>query len=151
MSSYQLNPPKQKGVNLEGLGGWEYIQYVIKYVNKQINKYDYLKKKTKNKNKNQQNNIKYMEIIIIIVSHVCSSSLLRVSWGVLCSMSFLFEYMCTRLPFISWSIAGVLSSQALPGYLLTAPPSVCIPAVIGVLAVWTQQQQQKTKKERSYY
>ena len=23
MSSYELNPPKQKGVNLEGLGGWE--------------------------------------------------------------------------------------------------------------------------------
>ena len=22
MSSYELNPPKQKGVNLEGLGGW---------------------------------------------------------------------------------------------------------------------------------
>ena len=24
MSSYELNPPKQKGVNLEGLGGWTY-------------------------------------------------------------------------------------------------------------------------------
>jgi len=32
-------------------------------------------------------------------------------------------------------IAGVPSSQALPGYLMTAPPSVCVPAVIGVLAV----------------
>jgi len=32
-------------------------------------------------------------------------------------------------------IAGVPSSQALAGYLITAPPSVCVPAVIGVLAV----------------
>jgi len=33
-------------------------------------------------------------------------------------------------------IAGVPSSQALPGFLITAPPSVCVPDVIGVLAVW---------------
>ena len=47
----------------------------------------------------------------------------------ICSISLLFDYMCTRLPFIPWSIAGVPSSQALPGYLITAPqaPSVCIP------------------------
>jgi hypothetical protein len=37
-------------------------------------------------------------------------------------------FMCPR------SIAGVPSSQALPGYLITAPPFVCVPAVIGVLA-----------------
>ena len=37
-------------------------------------------------------------------------------------------FMCAR------SIAGVPSSQALPGYLITAPPFVCVPAVIGVLA-----------------
>jgi len=30
-------------------------------------------------------------------------------------------------------IAGVPSSQALPGFLITAPPSVCVPDVIGVL------------------
>ena len=42
-------------------------------------------------------------------------------------------------------IAGVPSSQALPGYLITAPPSVCVPAVIGVLAVWIQNQKQKQK------
>ena len=35
-------------------------------------------------------------------------------------------------------IEGVPSSQALPGYLITAPPSVCVPTVIGVLAVWIQ-------------
>jgi len=39
--------------------------------------------------------------------------------------------------------AGVPSSQALPGYLITAPPSVCVPAVIGVLAVWIQKQNKK--------
>jgi len=33
-------------------------------------------------------------------------------------------------------IPGVPSSQALPGYLITAPPSMCVPDVIGVLAVW---------------
>jgi hypothetical protein len=37
-------------------------------------------------------------------------------------------------------IAGVPSSQALPGYLITVPPSVCVPAVIGVLVVWIQNQ-----------
>jgi len=52
----------------------------------------------------------------------------------------LFDYMCTRSPFSPWSIAGVHSSQALPGYLLTAPPSVHVPTVIGALAVWIQTQ-----------
>jgi hypothetical protein len=37
-------------------------------------------------------------------------------------------------------IAGVSSSQALLGYLITAPSSVCVPDVIGVLAVWIQNQ-----------
>jgi len=40
------------------------------------------------------------------------------------------------------------SSQALPGYLITAPPCVCVPAVIGVLAVWIQHQKKERKKER---
>ena len=60
----------------------------------------------------------------------------------------LFEYMCTRLPFISWSIAGVPSSQALPGYLITAPPSVCVPDVISALAMWIQQQKKKIPNQR---
>ena len=30
-------------------------------------------------------------------------------------------------------IAGVPSNQGLPGFLITAPPSVCVPAAIGVL------------------
>ena len=37
-----------------------------------------------------------------------------------------------------WS--AVRFGQALPGYLITAPPSVCIPDVIGALAVWIQNQ-----------
>jgi len=44
-------------------------------------------------------------------------------------------------------IAGVPSSQALPGFLITAPPSVCVPDVIGVLAVWIQKI--KNKKNQS--
>jgi len=58
-------------------------------------------------------------------------------------MSLLFDYMCMRLPFIPWSIAGVPSSQALLGFLITAPPSVCVPDVIGTLACGFQT---KTKK-----
>jgi len=50
-----------------------------------------------------------------------------------------------RLPFFPWSIAGVPSSQALPGFLITAPPPVLVPAVLGALAVWIQNQ--KTKKK----
>jgi len=62
-------------------------------------------------------------------------------------MSFLLEYLChgTRLPFISWSIAGVPSSQALPGYIITAPLSVCVPDVIGALTVWIQKKNAGTK------
>jgi len=35
-------------------------------------------------------------------------------------------------------IAGVPSSQALPGYIIPAPPSVFVPDLIGVLAAWIQ-------------
>jgi len=38
---------------------------------------------------------------------------------------------------------GVPSSQALPGYLITAPPSVCVPDVIGALAVWIPNPKKK--------
>ena len=34
-------------------------------------------------------------------------------------------------------------NQALPGYRITAPPSVCIPDVIGAQAVWIQQETKK--------
>jgi len=46
--------------------------------------------------------------------------------------------MCMRLPLSPWSIAEVPSSQALPNFPITAPPSVCVPAVIGALTVWIQ-------------
>jgi len=42
-------------------------------------------------------------------------------------------------------IAGVPSSQALPGFLITAPPSVCVLAVLGALAVWIQNPKKKQK------
>jgi len=41
-------------------------------------------------------------------------------------------------------IAGVPSSQALPGFLITAPPCVCVPDVIGALACGFQTQKKKT-------
>ena len=41
-------------------------------------------------------------------------------------------------------IAGVPSSQALPGYIITAPPSVCVPDVLGALPVWIQNPKKKT-------
>ena len=40
-------------------------------------------------------------------------------------------------------IAGVPSSQALLGFLITAPPSVCVPDTICTLAVWIQNQKKK--------
>jgi len=43
-------------------------------------------------------------------------------------------------------IAGVPKSQAVPVYRITAPPSVCVPSVLGVLAVWILNQKQKTQK-----
>ena len=42
-------------------------------------------------------------------------------------------------------IAGMPSSQALLGFLITAPPSVCVPDVIGVLAVWISIQKKNCK------
>ena len=41
------------------------------------------------------------------------------------------------------SIAGVPLSRALPGYPITAPPPVCVPDVIGALAVWNQNHKKK--------
>jgi len=70
----------------------------------------------------------------------------HVSGSVFRCMSLLFDYMCMRLPFIPWSIAGVPSCQALPGYRITALPSVCVPDVIGALAVRTQSQTEKSRK-----
>jgi len=43
--------------------------------------------------------------------------------------------------------AGVPSSQALSGFLITAPPSVCVSAVLGALAVWIQTQKKTNKSQ----
>ena len=51
----------------------------------------------------------------MIVQRLCSSSMFRASLCVLCSNFLLFDFMCMRLPFMPWSIAGVPSSQTLPG------------------------------------
>jgi len=39
--------------------------------------------------------------------------------------------------------SAVRFGQALLGFLITAPPSVCVPEVIGVLAVWISNQKKK--------
>jgi len=43
----------------------------------------------------------------------------------------------------------VPSRQELPGFLITAPPSVLVSAVLGALAVWIQNQKQKKKRSKS--
>ena len=45
-------------------------------------------------------------------------------------------------------IAGVPSSQALPGFRITAPPSACVPAVLVTLAVWIQNHNKNKNKRR---
>jgi len=55
-------------------------------------------------------------------------------------MHFTTTFMCPR------SIAGVPSSQALPGFLITAPPSVCVSDEIGALACGFQ-----TKKKGAQF
>jgi len=84
----------------------------------------------------------------ITVSGVCCLSLLRVYACVSCFISILFVYMYVRMPSSPGSIAGVSSSQVLPGFLITAPPSVCVPDVIGALAMWIQNHK-KQNGERS--
>jgi len=43
-------------------------------------------------------------------------------------------------------IAGVSSSQALPDFLITTPPSVCVTAVFVALTVWIQNHKKKGGK-----
>jgi len=42
----------------------------------------------------------------------------------------------------------VSSSQAIPGFFITAPPSVCVADVNGVLAVWNQKPKKKKGSNR---
>ena len=44
-------------------------------------------------------------------------------------------------------VAGVPSSQALPGFLITAPPSVCVSAVLVSLVVWIQNQKKSKNNQ----
>jgi len=54
----------------------------------------------------------------------------------------------SMVPFIPWSIAGVSSNHALPGFLITAPLSVCVPAVLKALAVWIRNQKKKKMNKK---
>ena len=73
------------------------------------------------------------------VSGVCCLTLLHVYTCVSCSISIFSLYMYVRIRSSPGSIAGVPASQALLGYLITTPPSVCVPTVLRVLAVWIQK------------
>jgi len=77
-----------------------------------------------------------MNTKLITVSGACCLSLLHVYACVSCFISILFVYMYVHMPSSPRFIAGVPSRRALPGYLITAPPPVCVPAVLGALAVW---------------
>ena len=57
---------------------------------------------------------------LIAVPGVQCPSMLRVYGCVFCSIFLQSVYMCVRMPLSLISIAGVPSSQALPGYLITA-------------------------------
>jgi len=46
--------------------------------------------------------------------------------------------------------AGVPSSQAFPGFLITVPSSVCISALLGALAVGIQNEPKKNKKTKRH-
>jgi len=58
----------------------------------------------------------------------------RVCGCVFCCISLLFVYMCVRMPSSPRSIAGALrpGASGLPYY---CTPPVCVPAVLGALAV----------------
>jgi len=45
-------------------------------------------------------------------------------------------------------VAGVSSNQVLPGFLVIAPPSVLVPAVLSALAVWIQNQKKEQKRTK---
>jgi len=108
----------------------------MKFKNKNIYIHTYIYIQMKEKKTIQ---IHKMNTKLIRVSGLCCLSLLRVYACVSCSISILFVYMYVRMPSSPRSIAGVPSSQALPGYFITAPPSVCVPDVIDALAVWIRK------------
>ena len=54
-----------------------------------------------------------------------------------------FKTTNTKLHIKIILIADVPSSQARLGSLITAPPSLCVPALLGALAVWIQNPKKK--------
>jgi len=72
-----------------------------------------------------QNQFAIVHVCFVLFSFVCISAYANVY----------FKTTIIKQNIILILIAGVPSSQALPGYHITAPPSVCVPAVLGVLAV----------------
>ena len=59
-------------------------------------------------------------------------------WSIVCISAYANIYSKTTIIKQNKNIliAGVLSTQAIPGFLLTAPQSVCVPDVIGALVVY---------------
>ena len=78
------------------------------------------------------------------------SSMFQVCGCVFCSVSFLFVYMCVYVSSSPRSIAGVSSSRVLPGFPVTAPPTVCIPDIIGALTVWRGKKKMNHIQETEY-
>jgi len=73
--------------------------------------------------------------------------------------SFVCRYACANVSFQTTItrqnikiilIARVPSSQAFLGFLITMPPFVIVPDVIGVLAVWISNQKNKKNKPTHY-
>jgi len=82
-----------------------------------------------------QNNLLFFMCILFYSSFVCIYAYANVY----------FKTTITKQHIKKILIAGVPSSQALLGYLITAPPSVCVPDVTGVLSVWIKNQKKKKK------
>ena len=104
----------------------EYISYMITYMYKQINKYDYF-----------------------LMCALFYFSLVRLS---VCAFAIhsMYANLSLKTTIIKQNfkiilIAGVSSSQALPGFLTTAPPSMCVPDVIGALACGFQTKKKQKK------
>jgi len=47
--------------------------------------------------------------------------------------------------------SAIRFGQALLGFLITTPPSVCVPAVLGALAVWIENQKKKQLGPQTHF
>jgi len=83
------------------------------------------------------------------IPSVWCSYILRDYGCVFCSISLSSVYTCVRIPLSLRSIAGAPSSWALPGFPITAHHlPVRVFDVIGALAVWWQNHNNKKKARR---